>query len=75
MNEIEAITEHLTLCDVPDCGLCRFYEYGYSQGKEKAYFEFSAWDASHAVSCGCEPCTAFRSMLRAYLERITSGRD
>ena len=51
-------------CQNPICALCDAYGDGYTAGKEMAYFEVRNWHPQqHAPSCGCNPCTAARSVL------------
>ena len=55
-------------CQNPECELCDSYAVGYSQGKVKAYAEMRGVPTSgHAADCGCEPCSAVRSVVNAVL--------
>ena len=55
---------------------CACYCEGYTQGKDKAYFEMSNFDwTQHAKGCGCEPCSAFGKVLVRMLEHMATGED
>ena len=41
------------------------YSQGYSDGKEKGYFELEHWlPNEHSQGCGCRPCLVVGSMIR-----------
>lgn len=45
----------------------RAYETGYSNGKDKAYFELEIWDPRYhdfKTGCGCRACVAVRTILK-----------
>ena len=52
-------------CAVEPCGTCAAYGDGYSDGKDKAYFEIDVAldEANHAAGCGCRPCATVRAVL------------
>ena len=55
---------------------CACYAEGYTQGKDKAYFEMNNFDwTQHAKCCGCEGCTAFGKVLVRMLKHMAASED
>ena len=59
-------------CNCPEP--CACYAEGYTQGKDKAYFEMNNFDwTQHAKGCVCEGCTAFGKVLVRMLENMATS--
>ena len=53
----------------------RSYQQGYTEGKQKAYFEMQTWvPNSHDTGCGCEPCRTAGILVRKMLGGVDDGR-
>ena len=62
------------VCDCPEA--YGRYAKGYSQGKDRAYFEMSNFDwTQHAKGCGCEQCSAFGKVLVRMLDHMATSED
>ena len=62
------------VCDCPEP--CACYSEGYTQGKEKAYFEINNFDwTNHAKGCGCKGCATFGKVIVTMLESMATSED
>ena len=62
------------VCNCPEP--CACYAEGYTQGRDKAYFEMNNFNwTQHAKGCACEGCTAFGKVMVRMLESMATSED